>query len=78
MSEGSLVVWNGPLGSAHHSQVVVPVRVEAGQQTVLLTELSAHYRGVVSRWVVQEKIRVLFWISCLENYDCILIIYYNL
>ena len=35
VAEGALVVRNGPLGSGHHAQVVVPVSVHAGDERVL-------------------------------------------
>ena len=35
MAEDSLVVGDGPFGSAHHSQVVVQVWVDAAQEGVL-------------------------------------------
>ena len=41
MSEGSLVVGDGPLRGAHHSQVVVQVRVDAAKEGVLRSEALA-------------------------------------
>ena len=35
VSESSLIVRDGPLGGAHHSQVVVSVGVDASEQGVL-------------------------------------------
>ena len=35
VTECTLVVGNGPLGGCHHAQVVVPVGVEAGDESVL-------------------------------------------
>lgn len=41
VSEGSLVVGDGPLGGAHHSQVVVAVGVQGAQHGVLSSEATA-------------------------------------
>ena len=35
VAERALIVRNGPLGSGHHTQVVVPVGVNAGDESVL-------------------------------------------
>jgi hypothetical protein len=40
VAEGALVVGNGPLGGAHHTQVVVHVGVDAAQEGVLAGEAS--------------------------------------
>jgi hypothetical protein len=38
VAEGALVVWHGPLGGAHDSQVVVEVGVNAAEEGVLASE----------------------------------------
>lgn len=41
VAEGALVVGHGPLGGAHHSQVVVAVRVDGPEESVLGSEASS-------------------------------------
>ena len=41
MAEGALVVGDGPLGGAHHAQVVVAVGVDRTEERVLSREASS-------------------------------------
>jgi len=41
VAEGALVVWHWPLGSAHHTQIVVAVWVYRAQEGILGGEASS-------------------------------------
>lgn len=64
VSEGALVVGNGPLGGAHDSEVVVAVGVDRAQEGVLGGEALRHCTqqqrlGNLERLTVEEKLLVL-------------------
>ena len=72
VAEGALVVGNGPLWGAHHSQVVVAVGVNRTEQSVLGGEtLVCNYTDFSKS---EERLPLnkscLFWTTCLEA-DCI-------